>query len=295
MSAEAYALLLENSGHRVVRTASCWWYEAHPRWYLSIPFQAELTPTVTELQAVFRQGAWVLRYPCPISAGTPTYRSVCDDPAYDLSTLSSTARRATRRGLERCTVRQLPFTELEAHGGLELSRSTLVRQHRKVPADHDRYWRRHYAAAEQTDTAECWGAFAEGRLVASMIAVTVDDCVNLLVLKSSSEHLSAYPNNALVYSLTQEALRRPDIKQVSWGLESLLPSLAGLERFKQGMGFQNRAIGQRIDMTPLLAAGLRGPATWGVQKLAAHARSGQTIERAAAALRLHSQQPRRAG
>jgi hypothetical protein len=292
VSAEAYASLLEKSGHRVVRTASAWWYEAHPRWYLSIPFHAELTLSATELDEVFEAGAWVLRYPCPISIGRKSYRSVCTDPDYALSTLGSTARRATRRGLERCTVRRLPFTELERHGGLELSRSTLVRQHRRIPADHDQYWRRHYAAAGQNGFAECWAAFAGDRLAAFLIAVTVDDCVYLPVLKSSSEHLPQYPNNALVYSFTRDALDRPGVKEVSWGLESLLPSLAGLERFKQGMGFERRPIGQRIEMTGWLNAALRGPATWAVHWLASHGHGGQTIDRAAATLRVHAGQPR---
>lgn len=293
MSAEAYASLLENSGHRVVQTASAWWYEAHPHWFLSIPFHTELTPSTDELQQVIRGGAWVLRYSCPLAAGTASYRTACADPVYDLSSLGSNARRATRRGLESCTVRRLPFSDLEAHGGLELSRSTMVRQQRKVSADHDRYWRRHFAAAEASDTAECWGAFAGERLAAFLIAITIEDCVYLPVLKSSSEHLSAYPNNALVYSLTHDALRRPGITEVSWGLESLLPSLEGLERFKQGMGFEQRPIGQRIEMTRWLDAAVRGPATWAVPRLAARGGGGQMVDRAAATLRWHAGQPRR--
>ncbi len=294
MSAEAYASLLEDAGHRVIRTANAWWYEAHPRWYQAIPFHTELNPSATELEEVLSEGAWVLRYPCPISAGTASYRIVCDDPGYGLSTLSSTARRATRRGLERCTVRRLPFVDLEANGGLELSRSTLVRQHRKVPTDHDRTWRRHYAAAAKTDTAECWAAFADDELAAFLIAVTIDDSFCIPVLKSSSEHLAEYPNNALVYEVTHGALGRPGISEVSWGLESLLESVGGLDRFKQGMGFEQRAIGQRIEIARWLGAALRGPATWAVQQLATRGVGGDTIGRAAATLRWHAEQPRSA-
>ena len=293
MSAEAYATLMENSGHRVVRTASAWWYEAHPHWYLAIPFHTELTPSADEVHEVFARGAWVVRYTCPLAAGTPSHRSVCDASEYGLSTLSSTARRATRRGLERCTIRRVPFSELEQLGGLELSRSTLVRQQRSVPSDHDASWRRHYAAAADTATAECWGAFVGDQLAAFLIAATIDDCVYLPVLKSSSDHLSEYPNNALVYSFTQSALARRGITEVSWGLESLLPGLEGLERFKLGMGFANRPIGQRIEMTGWLRAALRGPPTWAVHRLAARGLGGHAIERAAATLRWHGHQPRR--
>ena len=291
MSATAYASLLEKAGHRVIHTASAWWYEAHPRWCLSIPFHTELTPSAPEVHEVLAQGAWVVRYPCPISEGSASYQWACADTAYDLPTLASTARRATRRGLERCTIRQLRFSELEGYGGLELSRGTLERQHRKVVADHDQYWRRHYAAAETTDTAECWGAFVGDRLAAYLFAITIDDCVCLPVLKSSSELLSAYPNNALVFSVARDALRREGITQVTWGLESLLPSLAGLDRFKEGMGFEQRPIGQRIEMARSLSFGLRGPATWAVQQLASRGRGGHTIGRASATLAWHAEQP----
>jgi len=292
LSAEAYASLLEDSGHRVVRTTSAWWYEAHPRWYLSIPFHTELTPSPAELADVLERGALVLRYTCPISAGTASYRSACDDPDYDLSTLSSTARRATRRGLERCTVRRLPFTELERHGGLELSRSTLVRQGRKVSRDHDQYWRRHYAAAGRSDVAECWAAFVGDQLAAFLIVVTIDDCVYLPVLKSSKDLLSEYPNNALVYTVTRDALDRPGVTEVSWGLESLLPTMEGLERFKHGMGFVHRPIGQRIEMKRWVSTALRGPASWTVQRLESRRIGGHTIDRAAATIRWHAEQPR---
>lgn len=291
MSAEAYASLLADAGHRVIRTDTAWWYEAHPRWFQCIPLHLELTPTRDDLAEVFDQGAWVLRYTCPAELGTPSHLTVCDDPTYDLKTLSSTARRATRRGMERCDVRRLPFDQLEDAGGLELSRSTLDRQDRKVSRDHDRYWRRHFAAAGQADNAECWAAFADGQLVSFLIAVTVDDCVYLPILKSSAEHLDAYPNNAVVYSLTSDALRRPGIGLVSWGLESLLATTAGLERFKQGMGFQQRPIGQRIEMTRWLHAAVSGPATWAVPRLASRARGSHALDRAATTLRWHAEQP----
>ena len=133
------------------------------------------------------------------------------------------------------------------------------------------------------------------RLAAFLIAVTVGDCVYLPVLKSASAHLSEYPNNAVVYTLTRDALDRPGVKEVSWGLESLLPSLAGLERFKDGMGFRRRPIGQRIEMTRWLDTAVRGPATWAVQQLASHGRGGHTVDRAAATLALHAGQPRLPG
>jgi hypothetical protein len=296
VSVEAYASLLDRSGHRVVRTAGgVWWYDAHPHWYQALPLHVELAPTPDDTHAVRAHGAWVLRYTCPVEVGAATYVSVCDDAAYGLETLSSTARRATRRGMENCTVRQVSFTDLERDGGLELSRSTLERQGRAVTADHDAYWRRHYAAAAASDVAECWGAFVRDRLAAFLIAVTIGDAVYLTVLRSASEHLSDYPNNAVVHSFTADALARPGVTTASWGLESLLPSLGGLERFKEGMGFERRCIGQRIETASWMRPALRGPAAWAVRGLATRDRGGHTIARAAATVRVCAQQPPRHG
>lgn len=291
MSAEAYASLLADAGHRVVRTDSAWWYEAHPRWFQCLPLHTELQPAAAEVAEVFDQGAWVLRYTCAVGSGTPSHLTGCDAPAYGISSLSSTARRATRRGLEHCTVRRLPFDELEAAGGLELSRSTLERQDRKVSADHDRYWRGYFSAAQRSPIAECWGAFDGDRLAAFLLAATVGDCVYLHLLKSSSEHLASYPNNAVVHTFVQDALARPGITEVSWGLESLLPEMEGLDRFKRGMGFEPRPLGQRIELAPWLRAAVRGPITWMLPRLAPLARGNHLVERAATTLRWHAGQP----
>lgn len=288
----AYAKLMAAAGHRVVETASTWWYEAHPRWFLSVPIHQELEPTVNEIASVFAAGAWAVRFPCALGLGPTTYRSVCDDPGYDLSTLGSTARRATRRGLERCTVRRVDFQELPAIGGLDISRSTLQRQHRAVPGDHDLYWGRLFAAAATIDDVECWGAFTDGELGAFVIAVTVGSSYYLLVLKSDTDLLPQYPNNALVYTVTQEALRRRHITEVSWGLEPLMANLDGLERFKTGMGFQERPIGQRLEVKPWVAGLLRGPAAWTLARLGSRPHAGQNLSRAAAVVRLREEQSR---
>ena len=291
MSAEAYASLLAGAGHRVIRTDSAWWYEAHPHWFQCLPMHTELQPTSAELAEVLNQEAWVLRYSCPVELGTASYLIGCADHTYDLSTLSSTARRATRRGLEHCSVRRLLFDELEAAGALELSRSTLERQDRKVTADHDRYWRGYFAAAHQAPIAECWGAFDGDQLAAFLLAVTVGDCLYLHLLKSSSEHLASYPNNAVVYTFVHDALGRPGIDEVSWGLESLLPEMEGLERFKRSMGFEQRPIGQRIELTRWLDVGVRGPATWAMPHVARLIKGNHAIDRAASTLRWHADQP----
>lgn len=291
MSAEQYAALLEGAGHRVVRTEGAWWYESQRHWFMGFPFHAELAPTADERRRLFAQGAWVLRYPCALAIGQASHRSVCDDPGYGLSSLSGKARNQLRRGLENCSVRRLSFADLRRHGGLELSRSTLRRQNRGVPADHDSYWLGYYAAAEPIDTAECWGAFVGDELAASLIAVTIEDCANLLVLRSAREHLGRYPNNALVYTFTRNALSRPWVTEVSWGLESLLPDLVPLEHFKVGMGFEERSVGQRLDVTGWLKVLLRSPAAPAARMVAVRRQERPNWGRLPAMLEWYANQP----
>lgn len=293
MSAEAFITLLERSGRRVLRSESAGWYEAQPHVYQSIPFHAEVTVDDAERRRLFRSGAWVLRHPCPAEVGSPTYRFSCTDRTYDLSGLSTTARRATRRGLERCTVRRIPFAELAPAGAVSLSRNTLERQGRAVPDDHDRSSLRLFAAGETVDGAECWAAFVGTELAAYIIAVTVGDCFCLPFLRSSTGHLAEYPNNALVFTVTRAAMDRPGITETSWGLESLLPGLTGLDRFKQGMGFEHQPAFQRFDLPGPAERAVRGPVTAAIRLAAARGIGGSRVGLAAEMLRRVSEQPPR--
>jgi hypothetical protein len=66
----------------------------------------------------------------------------------------------------------------------------------------------------------------------------------------------AYPNNALIFSVTEEMLVRRRVREVTFGLESLEP-VAPLDQFKFSMGFERKPLRQRIVFRPSLAKLLR--------------------------------------
>jgi hypothetical protein len=99
---------------------------------------------------------------------------------------------------------------------------------------------------------ETWGAFVGNDLAAYLIACRIEDCMNVLILRSSAGYLKDNPNNALVYSFVREIMSRPGMTEVSLGLEPVEPGLEDLDRFKMQMGFTKVPIGQKIYVNRLL-------------------------------------------
>ena len=232
------------------------------------------------------------RYPCPLELGRPSFRIVCDRADYGLQCLSAKARNQTRRGLENCTVGRVVFADLESAGALRLNRETLQRQGRRIARFHDAYWRAYYAAAEAAPAMEAWGAFAGRDLAAYLIACRIEDCLNILVVRSHCEHLKAYPNNALVYTLTRQALARPETKQVSFGLESVQADLDALDHFKEGMGFVKRPIGQRIELHRFARPLAQGLLLRRLGRFAEARAEHESFRKLAGMLRWYHEQPR---
>lgn len=243
MTPEEITAFFERRGHRVVQTASCWWYnEYHQgRVYQSFPIHRLINPGPEEVADLFRSipRALGIRYIGPLkSKGLESSIWVCRKP-YDLSTLAAKSRNQTRRGLENCQVRKIPWHELEAI---------------TVEADTDTL-RRHQLSNGRTrgfgsyvkDCAayEAWGAFVGDELAAFMVTLWVEDWVHILIQRSVSKYLNFRPNNALVFSVASEVLARPGVSAISYGLEPLR-TLESLEHFKLSMGFVKEPICQSL-------------------------------------------------
>jgi hypothetical protein len=234
---------------------------------------------------------FVARYACPLAAGVASFQLVVDEVNYELASLSGKARNQTRRGLENCTVRQVAIGELEGQGALRLSRDTLERQGGTIATSHDSYWRQYLAAAADTRTMEAWGAYCEGNLASFLIACRLDDCMNVLIVRSHRDWLKRYPNNAMVYTFTREAIARDFVSQVSFGLASLRAGLEKLDHFKEGMGYVRRPIGQRIELHPLLRVAARTPLLGAIRRFAEHRSQRPAFGKIAGMLRWYSEQP----
>jgi hypothetical protein len=251
-----YAEFLRALGHRVVQTRSSYWYDAGRFFLLSAPPHRLYDLPEEEIRAALRGVPCLgLRFAAPLQGpGKLSYQIVCDNRVYGLEALSANVRSKVRRGLKRCEVGPVDFSTL-ASAGRRAHEDTVARQGREgVLAD--RAWDRFWTAAAASPGFEGWGAWVDDRLAAFLVSVTFDDGVDFLLARSCSAELSAYPNNALIFHVTEEMLVHRCVPQITFGLESLEP-VGPLDEFKLSMGFYRRPLRQRVVFHPLLRALLR--------------------------------------
>ena len=253
---EPFAHFLSAIGHRVLRGAGAYWYDASRGFFLALPSHRQLRPSDDDLGALFRhQPCAGLRFAAPLDGpGKLSYQIVCDSRDYGLEGLSANVRSKVRRGLRRCEIAPVPWATI-ATQGVAADRDTLARQQRAVrlagPA-----WETYWRAAALTPTMEGWGAFVGGELVAFLVSVLMDDSVEFLLARSRSDALEAYPNNALVYEVARRMLVERGVRQITFGLESL-EDVEALDQFKYGMGFRRAPLRQRVVFHPMLRGILR--------------------------------------
>ena len=251
LDAAGYARFLEALGHRVVRAGETYWYDVGGRFYMSAPPFFVVRPDEAQLDDVFRSTQCIgLRYPAPLEGpGRRSYQIVCDDPDYGLEKLSGNNRSKVRRGLKRCRIEATPMDAIATHGR-RAHEDTVGRQGRDGVLGGER-WRRFFEVAAQTPGFEGWGAWVDGELAAFLVSVSFADSVEFLLARSRSDLLSAYPNNALIFSVTEEMLRQRKVGSITFGLESLEP-VGPLDQFKFGIGYAQRPLRQRVVFHPLL-------------------------------------------
>ncbi len=242
-----FVQFLERIGHTVREANGLYWCNTQRGVYSSLPYHRDVDATKVDLGSVLKRDGLVARFGCPVEQGIESFRIVCDDPNYDFPLLRSRTRTQVRRGLEACRVERVDFSLLKQHA-IPLNADTLVRQGRKVPANLESYWSRYYQEAAQTDGAEAWAAFVGDSLAAYLISFTIEDVANLLIVRSSLQFLDAFPNNALLYRFVYDRMRSGDVRQISYGYESIQAGLGSLDQFKTGMGFRQAPAGQRIEL-----------------------------------------------
>lgn len=247
VSAQHHIDFLQRMGHTVRKASGMYWFNTNRGVYSSFPYHRDIDARTIDLAAVLGRDGVVARYGCPLEQGVDSYRLVCSDSNYDFHSLRSRTRTQVRRGLEACCVEQVDFNLLRS-SAIPLNADTLIRQGRKVPGDLAAYWTRYYQHAATTVGAEAWAAFVGRELAAYLISFTVEDTANLLIVRSSLQHLDCFPNNALIYQFLYQRLRAGDVRQVSYGYESIQSGLGSLDQFKTGMGFEKIPVGQRLEL-----------------------------------------------
>src|SRR5690606_29934136 len=124
-----------------------------------------------------------------------------------------------RKGLDYATYEQISLRQL-ATDGWDIREDTLIRQDRESAEKRD-WWMNLCKSAENLPGFEAWGVINEGKLIAGLLAFTCNDVFYILYQQSLADHLRYGINNALAYSVSRDAISRPNIKQVFYGLHSL--------------------------------------------------------------------------
>ena len=240
---------LQRIGHDVRESGGVHWFNCGSRVFSSVPYDRDVDARSIDLREILKSDGLVVRFGCPIDQGVPSFRIVCDSKDYDFPLLRSRTRTQVRRGLEACRVERIDFQQL-LKLAMPLNADTLIRQGRKVPSELQSYWTRYYQQAAVTKGAEAWAAFVGTDLAAYLISFMIEDVANLLIVRSSSQYLESYPNNALLFQFLSARLEDSDVRMVSYGYESIQSDLGSLDQFKLGMGFRKDPVGQRIEFAP---------------------------------------------
>lgn len=292
---------LRRQGHRVIRTPSSYWVDAGPRIYQAIPYHQVIEPDEKELTQFLRShNALGLRYSCPVASqvGTISYHVVYKGDDYSLVSLPKKARYDVRKALHNADVKPITFAR-QATEGWELRAETLERQGRTT-AESKAWWQKLCSSADGLPGFEAWGvvldkeSVAEDRLAASLIAFTCDACCSILYHQSRTEYLSAGVNNALAFVFTQQALERPNVDYIFYGLHSL-DAPSSVDKFKFRMGYVAQPVRQRVVFHPLLEPAFNRTTHAAIRWLHQRQPENPTLAKAEGMLRFYRQGKRPLG
>lgn len=242
---EQYCDFLELNGHRVIRTPSSFWIDVRP-WIFQTapPFNFDQIHT-DEVDEVFKmRNVLVCRWfsakcdSLQADAGGDGPILYAAHPPYDLSKLDQKARNQTRRGLERVEIRRVDLDEKTERLAYSVYSDNVKRLGLLKAEKHIKNrWQAWVNTIRKAGCVEFWCAWQQRSLAAFTVAVRTAQGTELVLLRSSYSALSLYPNNALVYTVTKDALERGS-QLVSFGLSAFSGDKEGLHRFKINMGFK---------------------------------------------------------
>lgn len=251
MTPQYYAAFLERMGHTIRESNGVYWFDVFSRAWICFPLETKLNPANVDLSKIMDHRGVMARFCCPIDDGVSSFRQVVAVKDYCLSSLDPKARNKTRQGLEYCSCGPEDARQF-AKDGIELHSQTLRRQGRKVSDGYESYWRKYFDAVAECPAATVWAARYKGSLASFLISFRIGHVENICIVRSSEELLKYRPNNAMLFTFLQQALNRPETTEVCIGLQSLQSGMNSLDSFKRGMGFEERPIGQRIELRSTL-------------------------------------------
>lgn len=253
MTSEVYSEWLLRQGHKIVRTASCYWHSEGFGVYQAFPYHWLITPSQQELSELFSgQRAVALRYSMPESSGQgcPSYAIVFESTGYNLEGLGHRTRKNVRRGLRECSVEPISFQTL-VDEAWELRMDALDRQGRQLKITRD-LWRHRYLSAVDLPGFQVWGARVKDHLAGYLVTFQMGDCLYILDQQSHRDFLYLNVNNALTFVVSQHGASQAGVRVLFYGLESL-DAPERVAEFKFHMGYVKKPIRQRIEFRPNVA------------------------------------------
>jgi hypothetical protein len=236
-----------------------------------------------EAREIFRSsGALGIRYvTAREDRGRASWQMSASGARYSLEDFSGNTRSKIRRGIKHHEIRRVTGEEL-ARVGEQAFLDTVERQGRAGRYGPER-WRRLLAAADRTPGIEIWSTWHDGTLTAYLLVMVFVDTCELYEARSRNDALRHYPNNALIYTITEDMLARRGLREVTFGVEGL-EDLDTLDQFKLAMGFVQKPIRQHVIFHPALRTALSLRPVRGVVEALAERRNSSSFWRRARSL-----------
>jgi hypothetical protein len=276
MTVEIFAEWFRRQGLRVVQTESSYWVEAGPRIFQAFPYHWLICPTQEELDDLLQTHSAVgLRYSTPWDQleGAASYHVVFTGREYSISALPKKTRPDVRKAMEKASVEPISFARM-ANEGWRLREETLQRQGRRN-AESEAWWQRLCSSADGLPGFEAWATIVDGRLAATLIAYSYQDCCNALYQQSLTKYLPLSVNNALTFGFTIEKLKQPGNPWIFYGLHSL-DAPPSVDEFKFHMRYTAKPVRQRVVFHPWLRP-MFNPGSYAVIKAGLHIRPGNPV------------------
>ena len=115
-------------------------------------------------------------------------------------------------------------------------------------------WKQSFRREFSKPLREWWGVFSGDKLGAYMYSVHIDDTLHLLVTKVHSDFMPLRASDFLYFTMLEYARDLPGCRQVNTGRGL---QAAGVDRFKEGHGFQPLEVGEYFSYNPGLQMLLR--------------------------------------
>ena len=245
---------LKRQGYHIIKTETSYWYDPCPKVFQAFPCNQLINPSNAEIKNFFKKNnALAMRFSSSpnLSEGIISYHVIYNKKRYELEDLPKKARHDVVKGLKYAQYEPITMSRL-ANEGWKLHHDTLIRQGRKN-AESKNFWENLCQSAEGLSNFEAWGALYKGLLTAAIFSCSIGDTVNIMYQQSLSEHLRFGINNALIFTFTQEVLKRPEIRCIFYGHQSL-DAPPSVDEFKFRMGYQAKLVKQRVVINPLISS-----------------------------------------